>query len=363
MMSVQFLNSKTGALLNTTASPKMYNITPTQFDGSMFIPYNAPTGDYKLNVSTTDGGYATSTSTFTVSSDKPTIVTLTPTSSFSNRTVSFIVQGTNFEAGSAMTSARFLHTATGALLNTTDSPILYNITPTQFDGRMTIPATAPAGVYKLNVSTTDGGYATSTSTFTVNNYPAPKFGSITPSSGYKNATVSFTLKGTNFQPEGTIVTFWNKSGSIVSVLVPTIFSVSPTQVVGSVAIPNPVYANDSYRVNITTVDGGWVSQDKAFTVLPLPKAQITGFIPSTIQAGTTVPYTLNGNYFQQRKGTSVYFTSASGTVVQATINTAYMTRVLGAVTVPGGSPAGYWSVNVSTLDAGWTNQTKAFSSY
>ncbi|MGA2121731.1 MAG: hypothetical protein ABSG49_06765, partial [Methanoregula sp.] len=338
------------------------SVTATSINGTLAINKTAPFGQWNVNVQTVDGTMSnTMAKAFTVNNvSTPAITAIQPVSAIRNTTIYFTLTGTGFPTGSDMTTVNFTQ-GTYFDRNVT----INSVTATSINGTLFINSTAPLGKWNVNVQTVDGTMSnTLANVFTIGNYPAPIFGAITPVSGYKNATVSFTVTGKNFQTKGTNVTFWNKSGSIVSVLVPTIFSVSPTQVVGSVDIPNPVYANDSYRVNITTVDGGWVSQDKAFKVLPLPKAQITGFIPSTIQAGTTVPYTLNGNYFQQRKGTFVYFTNATGgTVIQATVNSAYMTRILGAVTVPAGSPAGVWSINVTTADAGWTNQTKAFSSY
>ncbi|MDD4137857.1 MAG: hypothetical protein PHT99_08215, partial [Methanoregula sp.] len=80
--------------------------------------------------------------------------------------------------------------------------------------------------------------------------------------GYNGATVAFTLTGTNFQEGGTNVTFWIRAGN--TVLVPLILNVKSTQFVGSVALPPEV--NQSWYVNISTVDGGSVSKEKAFKV-------------------------------------------------------------------------------------------------
>jgi len=85
---------------------------------------------------------------------------------------------------------------------------------------------------------------------------------IAPTSGLRNANVSFTVRGANFQTGGTDLTFWNRTGN--TVLIPAIFSLSPTQIVGNVSIP--LNANQSWYVNISTVDGGMVSREKAFTV-------------------------------------------------------------------------------------------------
>jgi hypothetical protein len=341
---------------NGAISATVNTVTSTKIVGSFAIPAGQAAGSYRLDVATISGGYASKLNAFTVNpAPKPVISAISPATSYTNRTFVITTTGSNFQPDGLTLTTVNLISPTNVYYNVS----LISATTTRFNGTVTIPVGAPVGAYKLNVTTSDGGTTSRPSAVTVSSFPAPTFGTITPISGYENTTVSFTITGTNFQPEGTNVTFWNRSGN--QVLVPTTFSITPTQFVGSVVVPK--FSNGTWYVNISTVDGGKIAKEKAFTVSRMPKAVITGFTPTTILAGTTVPYTLNGNFFQTRKGTMVSFTNATGTVIQSTVDSAYMTRVIGSVTVPTGMPAGVWAVNVTTVDAGWSNQTKAFTSH
>jgi len=104
--------------------------------------------------------------------------------------------------------------------------------------------------------------STRISAIAVQSYPRPTFTSITPTGGLNGTVVSFTVKGTNLQTGGTDITFWNRTGNIV--LVPTITSVSSTKLSGTLTIPS--HASQSWYVNISTVDGGTLSREKAFRV-------------------------------------------------------------------------------------------------
>ncbi len=109
--------------------------------------------------------------------------------------------------------------------------------------------------------------------FTVNPFPAPTIGTISPASGYRNTTVAFTLTGTNFEPGATTVTFLNQSANqsvagqppAVTEMNPILFSVTSTQIVGNVSIPYNATLN-LWKINVATVDGGTTSRPGAFTV-------------------------------------------------------------------------------------------------
>jgi hypothetical protein len=242
------------------SSDLLSSVTSTDAIGTFTIPYNAGAGPYRLDLVTVSGGPASKPNAFTVSlQPRPQITTSAPTQSYRNRTFFMTVTGSNFQAGSG--TSVFLTHPTGDVNITMG---LTSLTPTRLNGTITVPMDAPTTpLWKLNVTTIDGGIATKTSAITVQAYPAPTFTSISPVSGLNNTIVAFTVKGTNFQTPGTNVTFWNKTGNIV--LDPTILSVSSTQVVGNINIPS--HTNQSWYVNISTVDGGLVSKANAFRVI------------------------------------------------------------------------------------------------
>ena len=83
---------------------------------------------------------------------------------------------------------------------------------------------------------------------------------------------------------------------------PMIFSITPTQIIGSVKIPLTATLN-SWKINVTTVDGGTTSKSSAFTVNVLPAPTIASFVPSAGARGTSVSFTLTGNNFEANGGT------------------------------------------------------------
>jgi len=252
--SVTFVHGYTGATLNTT----VVSVTPTGITGMFAVPADATSGSYDVVVSTLDGGIASKTNAFTINYlPIPTITSINLTSAYRNSTVDFFLTGKNFQPNG--TYVRLYLNATVPQVDAN----LNAVTSTKVIGRFTIPASQPTGKYRVDLITVSGGSATKFNAFTINPAKQPTFNSLTPTTDYENSPVAFTLKGTNFQPGGTIVTFWNKTGN--KVLEPTIFSTSTTQIVGSVYIP--VDYTGAWYVNITTVDGGMVSRENVFTTL------------------------------------------------------------------------------------------------
>jgi PKD repeat protein len=250
------LSSPAGAPVNAAVT----NVTGTKITGTFRIPAGAATGKYRLDVVTLNGGTAALQNAFTINpAPKPQITAVSPTWTYRNRTLIITVTGANFQP-SGGTYVNLTHPAN----NTDISMSLISVTPGRLNGTVMIPPDAPTSLlWKLNVTTLDGGRATMPSAITIKTYPAPAFGSISPVKGNRGAPIAFTLKGTNFQTEGTNVTFWNRTGN--TVIVPTLVSVSPTEVTGSVLFAAD--ANQSWYVNITTVDGGQIGKEKAFTAL------------------------------------------------------------------------------------------------
>jgi hypothetical protein len=347
---VRFLNATSGVLMNTSL-PEVYNVTPTMFDARMVIPGTALTGVYKLNVTTVNGGFATSAATFTVTGGKPTVATLTPITGNRNATVSFTVTGTNFQDGINTTYVRFLNATSGAQLNVT-APEVYNITPTKFDARMVIPGTALTGLYKLNVSTVNGGFATSAATFTVAS-GKPTVTVLAPVTGYRNTTLDFTVTGTNFQDgiNTTYVRFLNAtSGAPLNATAPQLFNITPTKFDARMVIPGNAL-NGVYKLNVSTVNGGFATSASTMTVSKLPAPTLTSFIPSTGYRSTTVSFTIIGTNFEIDK-TSVNLTRTGSTELASTVTVVNPTLIQGTVNIPSNALAGLWNVNLTTQDGG-----------
>jgi len=347
---VAFSNQTSGPALNT---PVLSNVTSTKITGTITIPNNAPTGPYRLDITTTDGGIVNKVNAFTVNPvPAPTITSITPISGLRNSTVGFTITGTNFELN--LTTVNFTYQTTGAPLNTT---VLTNVTSTKIIGTIMIPWNAPTGFYQLAVNTTDGGGVLKVNAFTVNPVPAPTITAITPTTGAKNSTVLFTLTGTNFEAAGTTVSIFDNTSD--TVLDTTLYSITPTTIIGSVMIPANVPAG-LYTLGVTTVDGGAVTRLQGFTVNYLPLPVITTLTPAMGYLNSTVPFTLTGNNFQPGGGTVVMLRMV-GTTLPASLTFANTTTVQGNFTISNTAGTGSYILYVITTDGGFNSKPSAFT--
>jgi hypothetical protein len=342
-----------GLVLNTTT---LTNVTGTKITGTIMIPNNAPTGPYRLDISTADGGVVNKINAFTVNAvPAPTITSIIPVSGYQNSTVGFTIAGTNFETGPGQTTVAFVNKTTGLPLNSTVG--VNTVTATGITGTMVIPFNAPTGTWNVSVTTVDGGTAGKPSAFTVNAFPAPTITAITPATGTKNSTVLFTLTGTNFEAPGTSVSIFDSTSG--TVLGTTLYNVTSTKVIGSIAIPSNVPAG-LYTLQITTVDGGAVTRLQAFTVNYLPLPSLGTLTPATGSLNTTVPFTLTGNYFQPSGGTTVMLRMV-GTTLPASLTLVNTTTVQGSFAIPNTAGTGSYILYVITTGGGFNSKPNAFT--
>jgi PKD repeat protein len=251
---VAFRNQTTGAVLNSTM---LTSVTGTSITGSIRIPYDAPTGFYRLDITTTDGGVVNKVNAFRVNRVlPPTIATITPSFGAKNSIVAFTITGTSFQTGDK-TSLRILDDVSGTQLETAT----YGVTPTKIIGSVTVPASAPSGKYRLDVRTADGGTVSRYEAFTVNYLSLPVITSITPLTARRGNTVPFVLKGNNFVESGTIVRL-RVPGSTINA---TITSANFTRVEGSFPIPADA-STGAYRLDVITLGGGFSSKIGGFVV-------------------------------------------------------------------------------------------------
>ena len=354
-----FLNGGTVVMLRTVgttinATPYLTWVNTTTIQGSFAIPNTAGTGPYTLYVITTGGGFNGVSNAFTVGSfAKPTITAVTPATWYRNATVPFQITGTNL--GPGLTTVAFNYPSDGTALNST--VVVNNVTATTINGTVVVPYSAPTGTWNASVTTIDYGTVWKPNAFTVSNFPAPTITTITPNSGFLNTTVSYTITGGNFQPGQTAVVLSNPvSGELAT----TVYSVTPSQLVGGVQIPTWA-AIGAWRLNVTTLDGGLTSNPSAFTVSKLPVPSITTFTPSTAYQNMNVSFVITGNYFEPGGITTVNLTKPGQTDIPTTLTSVYPSSITGTVAIPAGNTTGSWNVNVTTLDGGTWTKSNAIS--
>jgi len=340
----------TGSTINTTLD----RVESTKINGSFFIPADATTGVYRIDVLTVDGGSGSKLNAFTVNAfPAPTITSISPASGYRNTTVNITIVGTYYQPG--LTSVKLLNiTAPGMELPLT----VLNVTSTQITGYLLLPANAnPGNFYRCNITTGDGGFVSKTTAFTVNKQPLPAITSITPAAGYKNSTVSYTIAGTGFQPGLTSV---NLSLPAYGELETTVYAVTTTQIIGGVRIPSAAPAG-AWKLNATTVDGGTGSKASAFTISKIPLPAITTFTPVSGYRGTTLSFVIDGTYFQTGGRTTVKLSRPGASDIPATLTSVYSNRITGMVLPPSDAATGYWKINVTTLDGGEGTKANAIS--
>jgi len=353
LTTVAFSNQTTGGSLNT---PVLSTVTSTKIIGTITIPENAPTGAYRLDVTTTDGGVVNKVNAFTVNAvPAPTVTSIIPVSGYQNSTVGFSIAGTNFETGPGQTTVAFMNKTTGLPLNNTVG--VNTVTATGITGTIVIPFNAPTGTWNVSVTTVDGGTVWKPSAFTVNVFPAPTITAITPVSGTKNSTVAFTLTGTNFEPAGTSMSIFDSTSG--TMLATTLYNVTSTKVIGSITIPSTA-PSGLYTLQVATVDGGTVTRLQAFTVNHLPLPSLGTLTPATGYLNSTVPFTLTGNYFESGGGTTVMLRTV-GTTIPAALTFVNTTTVQGSFTIPNNAGTGSYILYVITTDGGFNSKPNAFT--
>ena len=328
-----FLNGGTVVMLRTVgttinATPYLTWVNTTTIQGSFAIPDTAGTGPYTLYVITTGGGFSSKPGAFTVGTfAQPTITAVTPATWYRNATVPFQITGTNFEPG--LTTVAFAYPSNSTVLNNT--VVVSTVTATTINGTVVVPFSAPTGTWNASVTTIDGGMVWKSAAFTVATFPAPTIASITPVSGFRNTTVSYTITGNNFQPGQTTVVLSNPTSGVLST---TLYSVNSSQIVGGVQIPDTASIG-AWRLNVTTLDGGLTSKPSAFTVSNLPIPSIISFTPSTAYQNTMVSFVITGNYFEPGGLTTVNLTKSGQSNIQTTLTSVYSSSITGTVTIPG----------------------------
>lgn len=254
LTTVTFRNQSTGTALGVS---EVSSVTGTKITGSLTVPATSPTGYYRLDIIAADGGVVNRLNAFRIDAVNPPVISsLTPTTGAKGSTTAFTLTGSNFMSAER-TSVLLVDDVSGTAVLADKMSTL----PTKIIGSFTIPATAPPGKYRLELSTTDGGTAKRNDAFTVNYRSLPVISSITPSFGARNTNVSFTLKGDNFADGGTIVRLRTPGTTINS----SALSVNTTLITGNFPIPAAA-ATGSYRLDVFTLDGGFNSRINAFVV-------------------------------------------------------------------------------------------------
>ncbi len=231
-------------------------VASTNITGTLSIPSGAPVGSYNVTVTNTDGKTVTRANTFTVTSNAPTVTSISPTTGNRGWPVSITnLAGTRFQPGAVVklvnSTAGPDITATNVVINPANTSItcIFDLTA------------VPAAKRNVTVTNPDGKTGTLANGFTITSN-TPTITSSTPATGVQGATVVITrLLGTNFQPGATAV----YTNGITSLTLTSATVVNSTSITGTLSIPADATVG-SYSVTVTNPDGKSVTRASTFTV-------------------------------------------------------------------------------------------------
>ncbi len=262
-------------------------VSATSITGALTIPSSAPSGAYNVTVTNTDGKTGTRASTFTVTSNAPTVTSITNTTGYRGRTAIERITGTNFVSGATSklnrTGSADIPADTCTFSSATQLICIYNL----------LGQTASPPNYNVVVTNTDGKSGMRANYFILSS-PAPTISSSTPATGAQAATVPITnLAGNYFQPGATVV----YSQGVYSIPLTGINVVSATSITGTLVIPSLAPAG-AYNITVTNTDGKYGTRTSGFTVTSNAPT-VTSIAPNTYVRGWTVSITnLAGSRFQ-----------------------------------------------------------------
>ena len=327
-----FRNGATVSLVNrtTTITGIISNRTSTRI--LCTFPITGATAQaYNLTVTNIDGTTATKLNAFLVkqAGSTPTITTVTPTTGVNTATVSFIINGTNFQTGATVT-----------LVNGTSTKTVTGGQITQNQTKCSFPLKdLPAALYNLTVTNPDGTSATKTAAFTVTS-SKPTISSVTPVTGYNSSTIQLTIMGTNFNA-GCTVTLVNNSTSITG----NITSFSPTKCTGLFNVSGA--RAGIYNLTLTNPGGPNSTKQSFFTLRPAGISPIVDFcFPPFGENTASLEVTVNGMNF--KPGITITITNGS---VSKTIKGTYVNDIqVGGLFPLSGLQPGMYDVSVNNTD-------------
>ena len=247
----------------------------------------------------------------------------------------------------------------------------YGIAHKTNSSQITIPAMAfnslKSGTYYLFLMGTDGNnniVALDEGQVSIQSGSQPTIIKINQTLGYPDATVNFTLSGSNFPAQlGTGAVNVTLTKIRNTTITSTILSVTSSNIIGYFEIPHNVDTNGTWNVVLTTNDyGQQILTGAGFTITPLPTPKISSVAPLTALQDSTIYFTVTGNNLTvngpnvQMAGSTmtwVNFTNVTRTRifdnVNITINSVTPTSINGTMVIGADASPGKWNLTATTI--------------
>lgn len=291
-------------------------------------------------------GQVTSEPYFTVTSDAPTLTSITPTRGATNSTVTITsLAGTNLFDGALVELRK-----PGQNPITAES-ISSNTGHTSLTGTFNLTG-ATTGAWSVFVRNTDTKVVTGESFFTV--ISAPVVSSITPATKENNASVAVTIRGANFfsTPEVSLsktgMTTIDATGEVL---------VSSTEITCTLPITNVTIGTRD--VVVANADGTGILSN-GFTITS-EAPTFTSITPNSGAGGYTIPVTISGNKFYANAIVELRKTDRT-TVTATSVTVSNINTITCSLALPNGIlDIGTWDVYVRNTDNKSTIEAGAFT--
>lgn len=290
---------------------------------------------------------------FTLSSFSQSIVSINPSSSEINKTLTVGISGrcTNFFQTSSTSSIFWLANGT----NSISSSSVNASSNTFMTGTITVPASATLGFWDLYVYNPIDDTLKLDTAFEVYdcNVTPPTIVSVSPKSSAtgNNLTVSISGRCTHFyQTSSTSSIFWLANGT--DVISPTSVNASnDTYLYGNVAVPSSATLGfwDMYVYN--NVDDT-IKLASAFEIYDCNTTapSIVSISPNGSPTSNNLTVSISGrctNFYQTSSTSSIFWLAKGGnTITPSSINASSNTQMSGGISVPSSAPLGWWDVYV-----------------
>jgi hypothetical protein len=339
--SSDIIDIKLDDSLNTVIDKSSTSITDTTISGAV-IPTGVHIGTYNIKVKTNNyGTNAFSSKKFVVTSDSPTITSLSPNNGYNTLPVTITINGTGFYGGTNTSDVNYVRLNTNPVTNITG----YSVLSSSVINNVIIPANIEAGTYDVIVNTCPGTTATSAnSKYEVKGVP-PTVTNVEPSTGPNNGTTNITINGTGFY--GGTLSNNVKEIKLSNGALLTMGNVISDSIIQDAIVPAGI-AIGTYDIIVRTAAGSNTTSTVKFVVVAGPV--VSSVNPNTNSNFNTTTVTITGlNFYGGGSSSavlSVKLNDYKNTALSDYTVTSDSTIINGII--PCGIRAGTYDVQVTT---------------
>jgi PKD repeat protein len=236
-------------------------VLSTNITGTLVIPSDATVGSYSVTVTNTDLKSVTRASTFTVTSNAPTVTARSNATIYRGWMGYELITGTRFVSG----AQSVINTTTGNSIPSTFCDVRSS---TQIYCSYDLYEETVSTSYRVAVINPDGKSGLMTTNLVSVSSPAPTIPNtpaFSPSTGARGTNgVVVTAPGTYLQP-GMVVVLTSANNPVTTINALSVNVISPTQVIFTFNIPAGA-TTGSYTARYTNTDGKTVTRTARFTV-------------------------------------------------------------------------------------------------